>query len=412
MKINRHILANGLRLIHHQDTSTQMVAINVLYNVGARDEDPKRTGFAHLFEHLMFGGTERVPDFDGIVQKAGGESNAWTNNDITNFYLTVPYQNAEIGFWLEADRMRGIDFSQKSLDNQKQVVIEEFKQRNLNQPYGDVSQLIRELAYKVHPYRWCTIGKDISHIEKANLDDVKTFFSQHYFAANAILAVTGNIDFEKTVELTEKWFASIPTKNAYVRNLPTEPEQHDYRFLQVERNVPLDAIYKVYKMPARNHEDYHCIDLISDLLSNGASSRMFQSLVKNKKIVTDINAYISGDIDAGLFYIKAKPADGVSLQEVDEAIENELQDLIHHPIDEKELEKVKNKYESNKIFSEMNYLNKASNLAYYELIDKAESIDIELDKYRSITNTQVQKIASSLFRKENSSVLYYCATKK
>lgn len=410
MKVNRHLLSNGLRLVHSQDNATQMVAINVLYNVGARDEDPEKTGFAHLFEHLMFGGTEQVPDFDAVVQKAGGESNAWTNNDITNFYISLPSQNAEIGFWLEADRMRGIDFSQRSLDNQKQVVIEEFKQRDLNQPYGDVSKLIRNLAYKLHPYRWCTIGKDISHIEKASLDDVKTFFYKHYFPANAILSVTGNISFEKAVEYTEKWFASIPKKDAVNKNLPKEPEQNECRFLEVERNVPLDAFYKVYKMPARKDKDYHCVDLISDILSNGSSSRLYQSLVKEKKMATDVNAYVSGDIDEGLFYIKAKPTNGFTLKDIDWAIDEEINKLLLNQIEEQELQKVKNKYESNKIFTEMNYLNKASNLAYHELID--EDMNLELEKYLSITKEQVQKIALNLFRKENSSTLYYFSIRK
>ncbi len=411
MQINRHILSNGLRVVHYEDATTQLVAINTLYNVGARDEDPEKTGFAHLFEHLMFGGTERIPDFDGIIQKAGGESNAWTNNDITNYYITLPHQNAEIGFWLEADRMRGIDFSQRNLDNQKQVVIEEFKQRNLNQPYGDVAALIRNMAYKVHPYRWCTIGKDISHIENATLNDVKQFFHAHYIPSNAIVAVTGNISFEKTIELVEKYYTPIPYQPKLKRNLPQEPEQTEVKFLEVERNVPLDAFYRVYKMPDRKDKNYPCIDLLSDILSNGTSARLYQSLVKKKKIATDVNAYISGDIDAGLFYLVAKPTNGFTLQDVEKAIEEELQQLIDHVVSDEELQKVKNKFESNKIFSDMNYLSKASDLAYHELIDSAENSQLELKKYQAVTNEQIKDVSNKIFIKETSSTLYYKASR-
>ncbi len=407
MKINRHILSNGLRLIHVEDKTTQMVALNTLYDVGSRDENPEKTGFAHLFEHLMFGGTERVPNFDSVVQKAGGENNAWTNNDITNYYISLPYQNAEIAFWLEADRMRGIDFSQRNLNNQKMVVIEEFKQRNLNQPYGDTFMLLREMAYKVHPYRWSTIGKEISHIENANIQDVKDFFYTYYIPSNAILSVTGNISFEKAVLFAEKWYNAIPSPTKPTRHLPPEPEQTAPRFMEVERNVPLDAFYRVYKTVDRKSDNYPCVDLLSDILSNGTSARFYQSLVKKQKIATSVNAYISGDIDAGLFYITAKPTNGFTLQDVEKAIEEELQKLICEPIGEEELQKVKNKFESNKIFSDMNYLNKASDLAFQELIGKAENTGLELKKYSAVSQTQLQQAAKETFAKEKSSTLYY-----
>ena len=271
MKINRHILDNGLRLVHSQDESTQMVALNILYNVGARDEDPEHTGFAHLFEHLMFGGSVNIPDYDMPLQLAGGENNAWTNNDITNYYLTVPRQNVETGFWLESDRMLSLDFSERSLEVQRGVVMEEFKQRCLNQPYGDVGHLLRPLAYQTHPYQWPTIGKELSHIANATLEEVKAFFFRFYAPNNAILAVTGNISFEEAVALTEKWFASIPRREVPLRNLPQEQEQTEERRLTVERNVPLDSLFMAYHMPAHCHPDYYAFDILSDVLSNGRS---------------------------------------------------------------------------------------------------------------------------------------------
>lgn len=412
MHINKHILNNGLCLVHSEDKSTQMVAVNTLYDVGAKDENTNKTGLAHLFEHLMFGGTKNTPDFDRVIQKAGGESNAWTNNDLTNYYISIPYQNAETAIFLEADRMAGLDFSQKNLDNQKQVVIEEFKQRNLNQPYGDVSMLIRKMAYQVHPYNWCTIGKEISHIESITLEDIESFFFEHYYPNNAILSITGNISFKKAISITEKHFNQISFKNKKTRNLPTEPKQKEARFVETEKNVPLDAFYRVYKMCKRTDQEYHCTDLISDLLSNGSSSRLQQSLVKEKKMASEVNAYISGDIDNGLFYVKAKPTNGYDLKDIAFEIENQIEKLITDSISETELEKVKNKFESNKIFTEMNYLNKASNLAYFELIDTAENINKEIEKYRVIDTHQIKDTAKKLFDKQQSSTLFYRAKKE
>lgn len=408
IQINKHTLPNGLRIVHSKDDKTCMVAVNVLYNVGARDEQPDKTGFAHLFEHLMFGGSVNIPDFDGPVQLAGGENNAWTNNDMTNYYISLPTENMETAFWLESDRMLSLAFSQDSLDVQKNVVIEEFKQRNLNQPYGDVHAILREMAYKVHPYRWQTIGIDPQHIADATLDEVKAFFFKHYAPNNAILSVVGNVEFEEVLRLSEKWFAPIPYREIPEKNIPLEPIQTESRFKKVERNVPANAIYKVYQMPHRLHEDYQVCDLISDLLSNGNSARLYQALVKEHNLFSEINAYVSGDIDEGLFHVKGKPNEGVSMEVADDAITRELFKLIYEPISDYEMEKVKNKYESNKQFSELNYLNKATNLAYYELLSKAEDINLEVAKYRAVTVEDVKRIASVLFRPENCSTLYYC----
>lgn len=407
MKINRHILDNGLRLIHSQDCSTQMVAMNILYNVGARNEYSEHTGFAHLFEHLMFGGSVNIPDFDTPLQLAGGENNAWTNNDITNYYLTVPRQNVEIGFWLESDRMLSLDFNERSLEVQRGVVMEEFKQRCLNQPYGDVSHLFRPLAYQVHPYQWPTIGKELSHIANATLEEVKEFFFRFYAPNNAILAVTGNINFEEAVQLTEKWFGPIPRRNIDCGHYLQEPIQTEERRLVVERNVPLDSLFMAYHMCERTHKDYQAFDILSDILSNGRSSRLNQRLVQDKQIFSSIDAYISGSIDAGLFHISGKPADGISLEVAEKAVREELVQLQQDLIDENELEKVKNKFESTQIFGNINYLNVATNLAWFELIGKAEDLEIEVEQYRSVTSRQLREVAQNAFKESNGVVLFY-----
>ncbi|WP_300694457.1 pitrilysin family protein [uncultured Bacteroides sp.] len=407
MKINKHCLSNGLRLVHSEDRSTQMVALNIVYDVGARDEHPEHTGFAHLFEHLMFGGSANIPDYDTPLQSAGGENNAWTNNDITNYYLTVPKSNVEIGFWLDSDRMLELAFSEQSLDVQRGVVIEEFKQRCLNQPYGDVGHLLRPLAYRVHPYRWPTIGKELSHIEQATLEEVKDFFYRFYAPNNAVLAVTGNISWEKTVALTEKWFGPVPRRNVPPRQLPQEPEQTEARRLTVERPVPLDALFMVYPMCNREHPDYFAFDILSDVLSNGRSSRLSRQLVQEQKLFSSIDAYISGTRDAGLLHISGKPAAGVSLEEAEAAVLRELEELCQTPVGEQELEKVKNKFESTQIFGNINYLNVATNLAWFELTGQAEDIDREVERHRAVTAEQLQRVARETFREENSVVLYY-----
>ena len=409
ININRKILDNGLRIVHSEDKSTRMVAINVLYDVGARDEHPEHTGFAHLFEHLMFGGSIHIPDYDTHVQNAGGENNAWTNNDITNYYITLPKQNVETGFWLESDRMLSLDFSEKSLEVQRHVVIEEFKQRNLNQPYGDVGHLVRGLAYQTHPYQWPTIGKKPAHIENATLDEVKDFFFRFYAPNNAILSVTGNISFEDTIALAEKWFGPIPRRDVQPRNLPKELQQTEERRLVVERNVPVDALYMAFHKCDRKHSDYHTFDLMSDILCNGRSSRLIQHLVQQKQVFSSIDAYISGSIDEGLIQIGGKPAPGVSLEEAEAAVWQELEAMKTERIDETELEKVKNRYESEQIFSNINYLNVATNLAFFELIGQAEDINHEVEKYRAVTAEHIMEVSKQTFVKENCSVLYYKA---
>jgi predicted Zn-dependent peptidase len=407
IKFERFTLDNGLKVITHSDPSTNIVAFNLLYNVGSRDESPERTGFAHLFEHLMFEGSRHIPSFDNPLQLVGGDNNAFTNNDITNYYITLPKENLETAFWLESDRMFGLDFSNKKLDIHNNVVIEEFNQRYLNQPYGDVYLLLRPLAYTMHPYQWATIGKDISHIKNASLQEVKDFFYHHYAPNNAILSVAGNITKNEIEILANKWFGPIESRNIKARNLPKEPKQLQPRSLTVNRQVPFNAIYKAFHMSSKLHPDYYTTDLISDLLANGNSSRLYQNLSKERHLFSDINAYITGDIDEGLFVVTGKLMKGITVNEAENAINDELLKITTDEISDYELEKVKNKFESVYQFGQLNALNKAMELAYQELLGDANRINQEIDKYRKVTKADIKKVANELFDVNNSSTLYY-----
>ena len=407
IKFERFTLNNGLKVIVHHDPSTTLVAFNVLYNVGARDENPEKTGFAHLFEHLMFEGSVHIPSYDKPLQMAGGENNAFTTNDITNYYITLPKENIESAFWLESDRMIGLDFSQEKLEIQKNVVIEEFNQRYLNQPYGDSSLLLRPLAYKVHPYQWATIGKKIDHIQNATLDDVKDFFFHHYAPNNAILSISGNVNTDEIKTLCEKWFGSINKKEIAKRNILKEPEQKQARTQTVYRNVPFDAIYKAFHMSSKLEKEYYTTDLISDLLSNGKSSRLYQNLVKDKKLFSDINAYITGDIDAGLFIITGKLMKTVKREDAEKTINSEIDKITEGKITDYEIEKVKNKFESVFEFGQLSATNKAMDLAYNELLGDANRINLEVKNYRSVTKKEIKEVAKKLFNVNNSSTLYY-----
>jgi predicted Zn-dependent peptidase len=404
-------LANGLTVIVHQDKTTPMVAVDVCYNVGSRDEHPDHTGFAHLFEHLMFGGSKHIPMYDEPLQKAGGDNNAYTSNDLTNYYLTLPKNNIETGFWLESDRMLELAFSKASLDVQRNVVIEEFKQRQLNQPYGDVWPLLRQLAYKVHPYQWPTIGREISHIEKATMQQVKDFFFAHYAPDNAVLVVSGDVEFDQVVKLAERWFGPIPNRNVKPRNIPQEPVQTEFREQTVIRNVPNDMIYMAFHMTDRLNPVYYATDLVSDVLSNGNSSRMYQNLVQKEKLFTELDAYLSGDFEPGLFVISGKTSDGVSLESARKAIERELERMKQDLVSEYELEKVKNKLEANIVYGEMSYLTKAMNLATNEVLQDANLINSQVESYRSVTRIQIREVAQQVFRPENCSLLNYIAKK-
>ena len=411
IKFEKFKLDNGLRVIVHQDNSTPLACINILYDVGSRDESPEQTGFAHLFEHLMFGGSVNVPNYDEPLQRVGGENNAFTTNDITNYYLTLPSENLETGFWLESDRMMSLAFSEKSLEVQRNVVIEEFKQRYLNQPYGDVWLLLRPLAYKVHPYKWDTIGKEISHIENAKIEDVKNFFKKFYTPENAIVVVAGNVQLENVKQLSEKWFAAIPKGDNAERNLPKEPIQTEPRSLTVERDVPLDAIYKVYHMCSRNDKEYYAVDLLSDILSQGNSSRLHNELIKDKKIFSEIHAYVMGDFDKGLFVVSGKLTQGVSMELADESINAVLRKFKDELVSASELTKVKNKSEATHLFGEVDVLNKATNLAIAELMGDADLVNRETDKYLAVSADEIKEQANIIFRKENCSTLYYKSKK-
>lgn len=407
INFEKFTLANGLRVIVHHDKSTPIVAMNILYDVGARDENPNQTGFAHLFEHLMFGGSLNIPKYDEPLEKVGGENNAFTSNDVTNYYLTLPKQNLETGFWLESDRMYRLAFSEKSLEVQRNVVSEEFRQTHLNQPYGDVWMLMRPMVYKAHPYQWPTIGKEISHITDAKMEDVRAFYDKFYNPNNAVMVISGDVETDEIKRLSEKWFAPIENTGKNIRKLPVEPTQTEERRMEVERDVPADAIYKVWHMCARTDVEYHTTDLISDVLGNGNSSRFYQTLIKDEKMFSELDAFIMGSFDKGMFAVSGKPAKGVSLARAEEAINLQIAKLIEKPLSENELQKVKNKIESTLVFSRMNVLDKAMNLAYAETLGDANLVNLEAEKYRAVTPDDFLQTARQLFKPENCSTLYY-----
>jgi zinc protease len=408
---DRFTLNNGLRVIVHQDITTPLVSMNILYNVGSRDEDPEKTGFAHLFEHLMFGGSVNIKKYDEPLERVGGENNAFTNSDVTDFYLTVPKQNLETAFWLESDRMLNLAFSKKSLEVQRHVVIEEFKQNYLNKPYGDTWLLLRPLAYTTHPYQWSTIGKSIEPIQNATMNDVRAFYSRFYNPNNAIMVLAGNTTVEEVKELAVKWFEPIPAGEEVLRNLPVEPVQTEQRMLTVERDVPLDSIYKAYHMCGKMDDEYPVTDLMSDLLSNGNSSRLYQSLIKEQQLFSDVNAFLTGDEDGGLFVITGKLIQGVSMEKAEAAIIEELSRIKSNLVNGDELQKVKNKVESLIAFTEMRIQERALNLAYAEHLGDINLVNNDINRYRAVTPEQIYTLANKILKPENCSTLYYLAKK-
>lgn len=406
----RFKLANGLTVIIHEDKSTPMVAVNVVYNVGSKYEEPDKTGFAHLFEHLMFGGSINIPDFDDHIQDAGGENNAFTNTDLTNFYEVLPAENIETALWLESDRMLQLRFSKKSLDTQKKVVIEEFKETCLNEPYGDMWHHLSRLCYEVHPYQWPTIGKDMSHIAEATLDEVKTFFYHYYRPDNAVLVLAGNIDVKKGIELVEKWFGSIPAGHYTKPNYLYEPPQIEFRQDILRQDVPHDAVYQGYHMASRMDDGFYACDLLSDVLANGRSSRFYQRLYKEQELFSTIDAFISGTVDPGLFIIEGKTMPGILMEKAKKAIKLELDMLKNDLISEQELSKLKNSVESSLLYSEVSVLNKAISLAYFEVLGDADMINIEAERYHNVTAEDIRNAAQQVFREENCSEVLYEAT--
>tara|TARA_B110000037_G_scaffold220367_2_gene288073 strand:- start:20391 stop:21629 length:1239 start_codon:yes stop_codon:yes gene_type:complete len=398
-------LENGLKVIFHQDKTTPLAVVNVLYDVGARDEDEQRTGFAHLFEHLMFGGSKNIPNFDTPLQMAGGECNAFTSNDITNYYDTVPAQNIETAFWLESDRMLELAFTPKSLEVQRGVVIEEFKQRYLNQPYGDVWLNFRPLIYKNHPYKWATIGKEIEHIEKATIEDVEGFFFKHYSPQNAILVVGGNVELNDVKTLAEKWFGPIPAREKYVRNIPSEPEQSEARELIIERDVPSNALYMAFRMGDRTSDEHYIGDLCSDIIAGSKSSRLYNRLIVEEKKFTSISAYITGSLEAGLFVISGHLNKETTFEEAEAVIWEELDQIKSEMMDPNELTKVKNKHKTSKVFSEQNLLNRVMNIAFFENMGLLHDINNVLAHYNEITAEDIRDFSQRIFAPNKQSVL-------
>ncbi|MES2704129.1 MAG: pitrilysin family protein [Bacteroidota bacterium] len=407
LKFDKFTLANGLRVLVHEDKATPMVAMNVLYDVGARDEESNRTGFAHLFEHLMFGGSVNIETYDEPLQMAGGENNAYTTNDITNYHIQLPLQNIETAFWLESDRMLSLAFSEKSLDVQRKVVSEEFKEHYLNKPYGDTWHQLRLLAYKVHPYQWPTIGKDLKQIEEASLDDVRAFFTKHYCPQNAIMCVAGDVTTEQVKELSKKWFENIPAGERYVRQVPAEPRQEHARSQTVYADVPLDALYKAWHIEGRLKPSYYAADLITEVMGSGLSSRLYQRLVKEEQLFSNINCYHTGSLDPGLLVIEGKVREDKTIDQANEGVEQEVAKLLAEGITDSELQKSKNKIEAMISFEDMSLLSRANNLAFYELIGDAELINAELGKYQAVTADYLLETAKEIFRAENCNTLYY-----
>jgi zinc protease len=408
---NRYTLDNGLKILVHEDLSTPLAAMNIIYDVGARDDNPEMTGMAHLFEHLMFGGSLNIPDYDTPLQMAGAENNAFTNNDFTNYYLTIPANNLETGFWLESDRMLGLSFSSEVLSIQKKVVIEEFKLRYLNQPYGDIMLILRPLAYKVHPYLWQAIGKDISHIERVTMTHVKDFFFSHYAPNNAIISVSGNVKHEEVIRLSEKWFGPISRRDIASRRLSVEQVQNEKRFIEVERDVPSDVLFKAWHICPRIANDFITLDLLTDILSGGESGRLFSSLVREKKLFSDINAILTGDLDPGLLIINGKLMDGITFKAAEEAVVEVIDDLKRIPISAAEMEKVRNKFESSVVFSNTSILNKAMGLGFYELQGDANALNKEVELYNRVVPEMVMEVAVKYLKPANCSSLHYKSKK-
>ena len=405
----KFVLDNGLKVLVHEDHSTPMAVVNIMYDVGARDENPSKTGFAHLFEHLMFGGSINIPDYDEPLQRAGGENNAYTTNDLTNYYCQIPAENIETAFWLESDRMLSLAFSKKSLEVQRKVVCEEFKEHYLNKPYGDVWHKMRELAYTTHPYRWMTIGKELSHVENAHIDDVKAFFFKHYRPVNAILVVAGHVTVEQVKQLAQKWFGDIPMGEKYLRELPQEPKQTEKRVQEVHAAVPLDALIKTWHMDARLDKGYYVADMITEILGGGGSSRLYQKLVKEKQYFSNLDCYHFGSVDSGLLTVEGKLVKGVKMEDAVAAIDEEIERLKSTLIAEPELQKIKNKTESVIAFEDMSIMSRANSLAMYELLGDANMMNTELQKYQDITVEDIRQYSQQIFQPNNSNTLLYYA---
>lgn len=411
INLRRITLDNGLRVLVHEDHTTPLVACNVVYNVGSRDEHPDHTGFAHLMEHFMFTGSKNVPDFDNALQKVGAINNAYTSQDLTNYYIVLPANNIETAFWVESDRMLELAFEQRSLDVQKNVVIEEFKENYLNRPYGDLMMLFNQMAYERHPYQWLPIGKKVEHIAEVTMDMIKDFYYKFYRPNNAVLVVAGNVHFEEVVPLVQKWFGDIPMGNTPAKNYPQELPQTTARHLTVKRDAPSDLLLKGWHMCNRMHPDYYACDLLSDMFGTGQSSYLYKELVTDRKMFTDISASIMGTHDEGLFLISGRPVEGVSAQDADKALCDFLYQYQFGPTFPHDLRKVQNRAESVLLQNDIKIDDRASNIAVGEIISNAEYFLNESQHYFDVTEDQMRRLSSELFTKEGSCTLYYCANR-
>lgn len=405
--IKEFVLANGLTILIDEDPNTPLVTLNLLYKVGSKHEKESKTGFAHLFEHFMFEGSINIPHFDSELQKAGGDNNAFTTVDLTNYYETLPAVNIETALWLESDRMLSLDFNQKSLSTQISVVCEEFKQNYLNKPYGDVWHLLMDLCYQQHPYKWPTIGKELSHIESITLEDTKDFFYTYYRPNNAILSIAGGIKAEEILPKIEKWFGEIPAGPAIHYTKTQETTQQSDRFLTVERNVPQPMLYKAWHTVSRTHTDYYAVDIITELLGTGDSSRLHEELIEKRELCSEVSCYLSGTDEDNLLIIEAKPLDGIELEAVDIAIQEVLQAFSQNPIAERELQKVINKACNYIAFTNETHQNKSFNLAYFKSIDAIHLYGNEHEAYSKVSLSQVQEVAQQLFTQQFSNTLFY-----
>jgi len=407
VNFTRTILPNGLRVLVHEDTSTPLVAVNITYYVGSRDESAEKTGFAHLFEHLMFAGSKNVPDFDDPLQHAGGENNAFTTNDYTTFYEIMPAINLETALWLESDRMLALRISKRALDVQRKVVVEEFKETCLNEPYGDSWHHLSEMMFQVHPYRWPVIGLVPEHVENATIEDVRSFYKSWYNPSNAVLSIAGNVTAERAAALAEKWFGNIPPGIKPTRDIAPEPPQPAPVYREVRANVPVPAIFIAFRTPARLDPDFYAVDLLSDILAQGHSSRLYRRLLKERKLFSQIDAYITANVDPGLLVVEGRPAEGVSVEAAIAAVWEELELLKSSVVETRELEKIQHKFESTVVFSETSAINKAQNLAFYELLDRAELMNEEVGIYLNVSPEDMHRCANELFQPDNSATLVY-----
>ncbi len=401
-------LNNGLRLLVNENKDTSICTVNALYDVGSRDENPNKTGIAHLLEHLMFEGSQHISSYDNALQMAGGESNAFTNSDTTNYYLYLPAQNIETAFWLESDRLLGLNLTEEKVAIQKKVVLEEFEETTHDIPYGMAWHKLRNLAYKVHPYKWPVIGEKMEHIEQTFLPDILKFYETHYQPQNSVWVVTGPNKTQEIVDLAEKWLGSIPNKKKYQRNLKAENwETRTFQELNLTDDVPAQALYFTFLMPHRNHPDYYACEFISDVLATGQSCRLIQEVVKQNQIFSHIDCFVTGDIDEGLFVIEGRVATDVKIEEAEQAIWQILEELQTNKIGETELERVKNQIESHITFSETSGMNMAINLALYEQIGNAEEINLEVQKIRALTAEHILEVAQRIFKRDNCCLLRY-----